>query len=189
MQCNVVNLTAHCFNFRSLFYILDKANVTLEVEWNIPNGTPGDVVSIVTENGWKFLRLWKIDNKNNYSKNSMHKESLRQSSLNEGSIWRFSTKKVLQLCMDQFIKFMTMGLVLWTIVNALMKFMPEFATQLPLPIYDFFYSITVNPAPVSPAEFDAPKPTLDASWMKGFLVKSSQKIYLLLRTATLSWAN
>ena len=56
-----------------------------------------------------------------------------------------------------------MGLVLWTIVNALMKFMPEFAIQLPLPIYDFFYSITINPAPVSPAEFDAPEPTLDAS--------------------------
>ena len=65
--------------------------------------------------------------------------------------------------MDQFIKFMTMGLVLWTIVNALMKFMPEIATQIPLPIYDFFYSITVNPAPVSPAEFDALEPTLDAS--------------------------
>ena len=65
--------------------------------------------------------------------------------------------------MEQFIKFMTMGLVLWTIVNALMKFMPEFATQLPFPIYDFFYSITVNPAPVSPTEFDALEPTLDAS--------------------------
>jgi hypothetical protein len=65
--------------------------------------------------------------------------------------------------MDQFIKFMTMGLVLWTIVNALMKFMPEFAIQLPLPIYDFFYSITVNPTPVFPVEFDAPEPNLDAS--------------------------
>jgi hypothetical protein len=62
--------------------------------------------------------------------------------------------------MDQFVKFMTMGLVLWTIVNALMKFMPEFATQLPLPIYDFFYFITVNPAPISPAEFDSPAPIL-----------------------------
>jgi hypothetical protein len=70
---------------------------------------------------------------------------------------------MLQSCMDQFIKFMTMGLVLWTIVNALMKFMPEFAIQLPLPIYDFFYSITVNPAPVSPSKFDASEPTLNAS--------------------------
>jgi hypothetical protein len=64
--------------------------------------------------------------------------------------------------MDQFIKFMTMGLVLWTIVNALMKFMPEFATQLPLPIYDFFYSITVNPTPDSPTEFDTPEPIPNA---------------------------
>jgi hypothetical protein len=64
--------------------------------------------------------------------------------------------------MDQFVKFMTMGLVLWTIVNALMKFMPEFATQLPLPIYEFFYSITVNPAPISPAEFDSPEPIFDS---------------------------
>ena len=64
--------------------------------------------------------------------------------------------------MDQFIKFMTMGLVLWTIVNALMKFMPEFAIQLPLPIYDFFYSITVNPTPVSPAEFESTGPIPDS---------------------------
>jgi hypothetical protein len=55
-----------------------------------------------------------------------------------------------------------MGLVLWTFVNALMKFMPEFATQLPLPIYDFFYFLTVNPSPVSPSEFDVPEPILDA---------------------------
>jgi hypothetical protein len=60
--------------------------------------------------------------------------------------------------MDHFVKFMIMGLVLLTVVNALMKFMPEFATQLPLPIYDFFYSITVNPTPVSPAEFNSPAP-------------------------------
>ena len=53
--------------------------------------------------------------------------------------------------MDIFIKLMTMGIVLWTIVNAFMKFMPEFATQLPLPIYNFFYFITVNPAPDIPA--------------------------------------
>ena len=59
MQCNVVNLTAHCFNFRSLFYISAKAKVTLEVEWNIPNGTPGDVVPIVTKNGWKLFKTMK----------------------------------------------------------------------------------------------------------------------------------
>ena len=70
-----------------------------------------------------------------------------------------------------------------------MKFMPEFATQLPLPIYDFFYFITVNPAPISPAEFDSPAPILGSRWMKYFLVKSSQKVYLLLPAATLNWDN
>ena len=52
-----------------------------------------------------------------------------------------------------------MGIVLWTIVNALMKFMPEFATQLPLPIYNFFYFITVNPAPENPVELYLPEQT------------------------------
>ena len=61
--------------------------------------------------------------------------------------------------MDTFIRLMTMGIVLWTIVNALMKFMPEFATQLPLPIYNFFYSITVNPVPENPAELYLPEQT------------------------------
>jgi hypothetical protein len=60
--------------------------------------------------------------------------------------------------MDVFVKLMTLGLVLWATINALMKFMPEFAIQLPLPIYEFFYSITVNPVPDSPAEFDSPQP-------------------------------
>jgi len=30
--------------------------------------------------------------------------------------------------------------------------MPEYATQLPLPVYDFFYSITVNTEPSPPTE-------------------------------------
>ena len=59
--------------------------------------------------------------------------------------------------MDTFVRLMTMGIVLWTIVNALMKFMPEFATQLPLPIYNFFYFITVNPAPENPVELYLPE--------------------------------
>jgi hypothetical protein len=63
--------------------------------------------------------------------------------------------------MDTFIKLMTLGLVLWSIINALMKFMPEFATQLPLPIYEFFYSITVNPVPDSPAEIESPQLTVE----------------------------
>jgi hypothetical protein len=49
--------------------------------------------------------------------------------------------------MDNIVKLIILALVLWTIVNATMKFMPEFATQLPLPIYKLFYSITVNPTP------------------------------------------
>jgi len=55
---------------------------------------------------------------------------------------------------DQVKKFITIALVLWTCVNVLMKFMPEYATKLPLPIYEFFYSITVNtePSPPTPTE-------------------------------------
>jgi len=52
-----------------------------------------------------------------------------------------------------------MGVILWTIVNALMKFMPEFATQLPLPIYNFFYFITINSTPDIPAELNLPEQT------------------------------
>lgn len=53
---------------------------------------------------------------------------------------------------DKAMKFIAAGLVLWAIVNALMKFMPEYATQLPLPVYEFFYSITVNTEPRPPTE-------------------------------------
>ena len=53
---------------------------------------------------------------------------------------------------DKVMKFIAVGLVLWAIVNALMKFMPEYATQLPLPVYEFFYSITVNTEPSPPTE-------------------------------------
>ena len=42
---------------------------------------------------------------------------------------------------------MAVGLVLWAGVNVLVKFMPDIATQLPLPVYDFFYSITMNTEP------------------------------------------
>ena len=53
---------------------------------------------------------------------------------------------------DKVMKFIAVGLVLWAIVNALMKFMPEYATQLPLPVYEFFYSITVNTEPSPPTK-------------------------------------
>ena len=39
---------------------------------------------------------------------------------------------------DNVIKFIAMGLVFWAFVNACVKFMPEYATQLPLPVYEFF---------------------------------------------------
>ena len=60
---------------------------------------------------------------------------------------------------DKVIKFIAMGLVLWAFVNACVKFMPEYATQLPLPVYDFFYSITVNAEPSSPTESFSPEPS------------------------------
>ena len=50
---------------------------------------------------------------------------------------------------DKIMKYIAVGLTVWGVVNVLMKFMPEYATQLPLPIYDFFYSITVNTEPSS----------------------------------------
>ena len=55
---------------------------------------------------------------------------------------------------DKVIKFIAVALVLWAGVNVLMKVMPNTATQLPLPVYEFFYSITVNtePNPPTPTE-------------------------------------
>lgn len=62
--------------------------------------------------------------------------------------------------MDKVIKFIAvrgkfilfLGLIFWAFANACMKFMPEYATQLPLPVYEFFYSITVNTEPSLPTE-------------------------------------
>ena len=55
---------------------------------------------------------------------------------------------------DKVIKFIAVALVLWAGVNVLMKVMPGIATQLPLPVYEFFYSITLNiePSPPTPTE-------------------------------------
>ena len=52
----------------------------------------------------------------------------------------------------QIRNFIVIGLVLYACVNVLMKFMPDIATQLPLPVYEFFYSITVNTEPSPPTE-------------------------------------
>jgi hypothetical protein len=48
---------------------------------------------------------------------------------------------------DKVNNFITIGLVLYVCVNILMKLMPDIAAQLPLPVYEFFYSITVNTEP------------------------------------------
>jgi len=61
---------------------------------------------------------------------------------------------------DNVMKFMAVGLSLWGVVNILMKFMPEYATQLPLPVYEFFYSITVNTEP-SPTNETVPLETVE----------------------------
>ena len=53
---------------------------------------------------------------------------------------------------DKVNNFITIVLVLYACVNVLMKFMPDIATQLPLPVYEFFYSITVNTEPSPPTE-------------------------------------
>jgi len=53
---------------------------------------------------------------------------------------------------DKVRNFIAIGLVLYACVNVLMKFMPDIATQLPLPVYEFFYSITVNTEPSPPTK-------------------------------------
>jgi hypothetical protein len=61
---------------------------------------------------------------------------------------------------DNIMKFIAVGISLWGVVNILMKFMPEYAIQLPLPVYEFFYSITVNTEP-SPTVETMPLETID----------------------------
>ena len=63
---------------------------------------------------------------------------------------------------DKVIKFIAVALVLWAGVNVLMKVMPNTATQLPLPVYEFFYSITVNTEPSPPTESFQPEPNPDS---------------------------
>ena len=53
---------------------------------------------------------------------------------------------------DKAKNFIAIDLVLYACVNVLMKLMPDIATQLPLPVYEFFYSITVNTEPSPPTE-------------------------------------
>ena len=59
--------------------------------------------------------------------------------------------------------FITIALVLWVSVNIFMKGMPNTATQLPLPVYEFFYSITVSTGPSPSTEtFEPPEPNPDS---------------------------
>ena len=53
---------------------------------------------------------------------------------------------------DKAKNFIAIGLVLYACVNVLMKLMPDIAAQLPLPVYEFFNSITVNTEPSPPTE-------------------------------------
>ena len=55
---------------------------------------------------------------------------------------------------DKVKKFIAIGLVLYACVNVLMKLMPNIAILLPLPVYEFFYSMTLNiePSPPTPTE-------------------------------------
>ena len=61
---------------------------------------------------------------------------------------------------DKALKFIAMGLIFWAFANACVKFMPEYATQLPLPVYEFFYSITVNTEP-NPSTKTIPLETIE----------------------------
>ena len=63
---------------------------------------------------------------------------------------------------DQVKKFITIALVLYACVNVLMKLMPNIATQLPLPVYEFFYSITLNIEPSPPTETFSQEVELDS---------------------------
>ena len=67
------------------------------------------------------------------------------------------------ITMDNFMKFIAVGLVLWAGVNVLMKFLPDIAILLPLPVYEFFYAITVNIESGStlPTESFSPEPSPD----------------------------
>ena len=55
---------------------------------------------------------------------------------------------------DKFRNFIAIVLILYACVNVLMKLMPNIAILLPLPVYEFFYSITLNiePSPPTPTE-------------------------------------
>ena len=60
---------------------------------------------------------------------------------NKTTLWARVVKNI-KADIKFIMKLLAVGLVLWACVNVLMKFLPEIATQLPLPVYDFFDSIS-----------------------------------------------
>ena len=70
---------------------------------------------------------------------------------NKTTLWARVVKNI-KADIKFIMKLLAVGLVLWAGVNVLMKFLPDIATQLPLPVYDFFDSITVNTEPSLPTE-------------------------------------
>ena len=70
---------------------------------------------------------------------------------NKTTLWARVVKNI-KADIKSIMKLLAVGLVLWAGVNVLMKFMPDIAILLPLPVYEFFYSITVNTEPSPPTE-------------------------------------
>ena len=60
---------------------------------------------------------------------------------NMTTLWARVVKNI-KADIKSIMKLLAVGLVLWAGVNVLMKFLPDIAAQLPLPIYDFFDSIS-----------------------------------------------
>ena len=60
---------------------------------------------------------------------------------NRTTLWAKVVKNI-KADIKFIMKLLAVGLVLWAGVNVLMKFLPDIATQLPLPVYDFFDSIS-----------------------------------------------
>ena len=60
---------------------------------------------------------------------------------NRATLWARVVKNI-KADINFIMKLLAVGLVLWAGVNVLMKFLPDIATQLPLPVYDFFDSIS-----------------------------------------------
>ncbi|HIN88366.1 MAG TPA: hypothetical protein EYN05_06900 [Nitrospinaceae bacterium] len=66
--------------------------------------------------------------------------------------------------MEIYIEIMLVLLVFWLVANFWMRFMPQYATQLPLPIYEFLYAFTGagEGIPQDPTGFFSPEPSPDS---------------------------